>query len=82
MCAMKRRRAAQYRALCGRLPAAVAAVRVPTCHVGALIGRIGACPSAVGATRRPLAGVSVITVLAGGGRQSPAKPGAPPPHGC
>ena len=43
-----------------RLPAAVAAVRVPACRVGALIGRPGARLSAVGATRRPLAGVSVI----------------------
>ena len=44
-----------------RLPAAVAAaVRVPTYRVGALIGRPGARPSAVRATRRLLAGMSVI----------------------
>ena len=55
MCVMKRR----YRASCG-LPAAVAAVRVPTYRVGAFIGRPGARSSAVRATRRPLAGVSVI----------------------
>ena len=69
----------RYRASCG-LPAAVAAVRVPTYRVGGLIGRPGARPSAVGATRRPLAGVSVIGW--GGGRQSPVKPGAGISHGC
>ena len=56
---MKRRCTAQYRALCGP-PAAVAAVHVPTCRAGALISRPDAHPSAVVATRRPLAGVSVI----------------------
>ena len=55
MCATKRR----YRTSCG-LSAAVAAVRVPTYCVGAFIGRPGARPSAVRATRRPLAEVSII----------------------
>ena len=64
-----------------RLPAAVAAVRVPSCRVGALIGRPCARPSAVGATRRPLAGVSSV-IGWGGGRQSLVKPSAEFSHGC
>ena len=54
-----KRRAVLLSTFCGLL-AAVAAVRVPTCRERALIGRRpGARPSAVGATRRPLAGVRV-----------------------
>ena len=52
---------------------ASSAVRVPTYRVGALIGHPGARPSAVRATRRPLAGVSVIHWLVVGGRRLPSQ---------
>ena len=68
---MKRRCAAQ----CGLAAAAVAvaAVRVLTYRVEALIGRPGARPSVVRATHRPLAGVSVIGWRWVGGRRLPSQ---------